>query len=380
MGAANSLRRQVAAIMEWGAVDKGLLLLVTVIPMHLQFLSWSVYVLTRPDRDRLVRIDLMLQSMQVQIALVFLGLIIAGIGVALRRRRPDLMLFQHVTLQFFSLSLVLMSYTIGTHSFPAGIVLLGAPIFGFILLDRYAVWLATLVAMATLIGLSYASVLGWIPYAPVRLPADTLEAQRFWLNSELFFAGPFLVLIAFMADQMLSWWRVREARIREMSRTDALTGLHNRRSILELLDHETARCARQGHPFSVVILDLDHFKRVNDTWGHPTGDRVLQTAARLLRDNVRMTDHAGRYGGEEFMIILPDTSPADAVPVIERCRVALTEAGLRTDAGEPLPISGSFGLSGMTQGQALVAQQLVQRADEALYAAKAAGRNRIMQA
>ena len=379
MGTTHSLRRHIAAIMEWPAVDKGLILLLTVIPLHLQFLSWSVYVLTRPDRDALVNVDYMLESMQVQIGLIFLGMVIAAGGFVLRRRSPDLLLYQHITLQFFAISLVLMGYTIGTNSFPAGIVMLGAPLFGFILLDRFAVWLSTAVGLSTLVGLSYAGVLGWIPHAPVRIVATTLDAQRFWLNSELFFATPFLVLIAVMADQMLTWWRIRETRIREMSRTDALTNLHNRRSILELLDQEMARCARDGRAFSVVILDLDHFKRVNDTWGHPTGDRVLQAAARLLRQSVRSSDHVGRYGGEEFMIILPETTPADALPVIERCRVALTEAGLLTDGGEPLPISGSFGLSGMTQGQALVSQQLVQRADEALYAAKAAGRNRIMQ-
>ena len=133
MGTTHSLRRHIAAIMEWPAVDKGLILLLTVIPLHLQFLSWSVYVLTRPDHDALVNVDYMLESMQVQIGLIFLGMVIAAGGFVLRRRSPDLLLYQHITLQFFAISLVLMGYTIGTNSFPAGIVMLGAPIFGFIL-------------------------------------------------------------------------------------------------------------------------------------------------------------------------------------------------------------------------------------------------------
>lgn len=105
-----------------------------------------------------------------------------------------------------------------------------------------------------------------------------------------------------------------------MSLTDALTGIPNRRSILDLLEREVARTRRHGPPLCVALLDLDHFKKVNDTHGHPTGDKVLQEAARVLRDAIRSCDAIGRYGGKELMIVLPDSAPEGAALVLERPR------------------------------------------------------------
>lgn len=208
------------------------------------------------------------------------------------------------------------------------------------------------------------------------MPSDA-SSNLFWINSELFFAAPFLVLITVMADQLLAWWREREERIRQLSRTDALTGLHNRRSIMDLLDQSLARAAREQTPLALAILDLDHFKKINDSWGHPTGDRVLQVAARTLREHLREIDHIGRYGGEEFMVILPGTRTEDAAAVLERCRAALAAAAVRSDDQQPVPVSASFGLTGQAAGVETTPQQLIQRADEALYQAKSMGRNRV---
>lgn len=370
-------RKQLSAALEWHAVDKGLLLMAMVIPLYLQYLCWSFYVLSRPDRDNLINVDVAKTVMLIEVGLTSVGLVIAALGLLLRRRYPDLLLFQHLTLQYFSLSLVLLGFAIGTLSFPAGLVLLGAPIFGFILLDRLAVWLASIAALVVLVGLTYASVWGWLPYAPVKVMPSDASSNLFWINSELFFAAPFLLLITVMADQLLAWWREREERIRQLSRTDALTGLHNRRSIMDLLDQSLARAAREQTPLALAILDLDHFKKINDSWGHPTGDRVLQVAARTLREHLREIDHIGRYGGEEFMVILPGTRTEDAAAVLERCRAALAAAAVRSDDQQPVPVSASFGLTGQAAGVETTPQQLIQRADEALYQAKSMGRNRV---
>lgn len=370
-------RKRLAAALEWSVVDKGLVIMLMVIPLYLQYLAWSVYVLNRPDRDHLVQIEAVKTFMTIEVWLIVIGAVIALCGLAIRKRKPDLRLFQHITIQFFGISLVLMGYTIGTMSFPSGIVLLGAPIFGFILLNRREVWLATLTSLTLLIGLSYASTYGWLPYAPVRLQATDFASNLFWMNSELFFAAPFLILISFMADQMLHWWRERENQIRKLSRTDVLTGLNNRRNILDLLDQEVSRAQRDNKPLSVVILDLDHFKRINDTWGHPTGDRVLHCVAQTLLGQVREGDHVGRYGGEEFMIVLPGTDVADAGRVTERCRAALETAEIANEGGERVHISASFGLTFHRDLAQTQAQQLIRQADEALYQAKESGRNRV---
>lgn len=371
------LRLRLAAALEWSAVDKSLILIALLIPLYFQYILWSLYVLNRADRDMLVHVDVVHKFMIVEAWVILVGIGIALIGLMLRRRWPNLQLFQYVALQFYALSLVLMSYSIGTLSFCSGVVLLGGPIFGFILHDRLPVWLAFITALIAIVGLSYASVLGYLPYAPVRMASSDPVSDLFWMNSTLFFAAPFLIFLTLMADQMLAWWRVREERIHQLSRTDALTNLHNRRSILELLEQELTRLRRKPAPLSVVILDLDHFKKVNDTWGHPMGDRVLQIAARILRESVRESDHVGRYGGEEFMLILPDTDLAEAMIVLERCRQQLIAADVVTDDQDRLQITASFGLVCQDRTPLLASQQLIQHADEALYAAKANGRNRI---
>lgn len=371
-----NFRLRLAAALEWSAVDKSLVLIALLIPLYFQYILWSIYVLNRPDRDRLIHVDVVQRFVVVEAWLILAGTGIVLIGLMLRRRWPNLQLFQYVALQFYAFSLVLMSYSIGTLSFCSGIVLLGGPIFGFILHDRLPVWMAFITALIAIVGLSYASVFGYLPYAPVRMASGDPVSELFWMNSTLFFAAPFLIFLTLMADQMLAWWRMREERIHQLSRTDALTGLHNRRSILDLLEQELTRVRRKPAPLSVVILDLDHFKKVNDTWGHPMGDRVLQIAARVLRESVRESDHVGRYGGEEFMLILPDTRLADAMIVLERCRQQLIAADVLTDSQDRLQITASFGL--VCQDKTLLAsQQLIQHADEALYAAKANGRNRI---
>lgn len=372
-----SVRKRLAAALEWPAVDKALILLMLVIPVYVQELLWGAYVLMRDDRDRLVNVDVLLTTMRLQAGLVVLGLIIAGAGAWLRKRRPEFLPYQHLVLHFFALSLVLLSYGIGTVEFPVGLVLLGAPVFGFILLDRVAVWVATLTSLALLIGLSYASAWGWLPYAPVMIPPHDAASHLFWMNSAFFFAAPFFIFTTFMADEMLTWWRDREEKVRQLSRTDGLTGVPNRRHVLELLDLEVTRADRQESPLSLVILDLDHFKKVNDTWGHPTGDRVLRIAAATLQDCLRAGDFVGRYGGEEFLLILPGASLQDALMVAERCRQHLAAAEIHTDSGERLPVTASFGLACTAHGLGAEAQQLIRHADEALYEAKRLGRNRI---
>ncbi len=185
------------------------------------------------------------------------------------------------------------------------------------------------------------------------------------------------MLLTLLADHALSFWRKREGTILTLSRTDPLTSVHNRRSVMELLENEVARTIRHGPPLAVVILDLDYFKQVNDTWGHPTGDLVLKETAGLLRETLRQSDIVGRYGGEEFVLVLPDTSLAGSARLAERCRTRLAETPVTTGSGEIIHISASFGLACNEQCLGLSAEALIKAADHALYQAKHKGRNRV---
>jgi two-component system, cell cycle response regulator len=177
------------------------------------------------------------------------------------------------------------------------------------------------------------------------------------------------------------------ARNREMFRTqalyDVLTGLWNRRAILDALERELARARRGSLPVAVALVDLDHFKRVNDTYGHAAGDSVLKEAATRMAGTVRPYDPIGRYGGEEFLVILPGCDEAGAQRTMERVRTSIAAAPVVTPGGE-LRISCSIGVACASldievapELLARAQQDLLQRADEALYAAKRNGRNRV---
>ncbi len=159
---------------------------------------------------------------------------------------------------------------------------------------------------------------------------------------------------------------------------DALTRIWNRASIFETLDKEVERQQRSGETLAVLLADIDHFKAVNDTYGHMVGDQVLVEVARRLSASVRAYDSVGRYGGEEFLIVVPACDCADAMVVGERLRCSVTEGSVPTTAG-PVPISISVGLVSTTGAALLVnSAMLVRMADQALYAAKEAGRNRVV--
>lgn len=163
-----------------------------------------------------------------------------------------------------------------------------------------------------------------------------------------------------------------------LARRDALTGLLNRRECQTQAEAELARAQRRGASTGLVLVDLDHFKAVNDAHGHPVGDEVLVHVARLLRDGVRRTDLVARIGGEEFMLILPDTAPPAAQALAEKLRAGLA-ASPWVGRGLHLPLSASLGVVVAGPGEAAYASCYA-AADAALYAAKHAGRNRVILA
>lgn len=169
----------------------------------------------------------------------------------------------------------------------------------------------------------------------------------------------------------------KNRELEQLSISDGLTGLFNHRHLQELVHEEFERARRTGEPLSVVMLDLDHFKRVNDLYGHQAGDRVLQELAEILRHTAREIDKLGRYGGEEFLAILPDTDPVAAEIFAERVRDHVARHPFTVGRGEPLRLTVSCGMATYPQPGVYNPKMLVQRADQAMYAAKAAGRNRI---
>ncbi|MEW5773195.1 MAG: diguanylate cyclase [Thermodesulfobacteriota bacterium] len=169
--------------------------------------------------------------------------------------------------------------------------------------------------------------------------------------------------------------KAMEARLIELATADSLTGVANRRHFLEKAEAEVQRCARYGHPLSLVLIDLDHFKKVNDTRGHHVGDAALQHLCRVLGGILRDVDVLGRMGGEEFAALLPETDLARAARVAERMRAALEASPAPADGG-PVALTLSAGVAAYGPGSDGV-DAMLQKADEAMYRAKHAGRNRV---
>ncbi|HJQ62977.1 MAG TPA: GGDEF domain-containing protein [Burkholderiales bacterium] len=162
-----------------------------------------------------------------------------------------------------------------------------------------------------------------------------------------------------------------------LATTDPLTGVFNRRTFIELAEQELARSRRAATPLSVMMLDLDHFKRVNDTYGHLTGDEVLVSFTRLIRDCVRRGDLVVRYGGEEFCVLLPATTLQAATALAERIRARCAAQPLTARA---FKVTVSIGLTAYSGDRAATLGDLLARADEALYRAKGEGRNQVIAA
>jgi len=185
----------------------------------------------------------------------------------------------------------------------------------------------------------------------------------------------FLVIIVSFATVWIATDKL-QINLTKMARTDPLTELYNRRTFEEYCDVEFSRAVRNKSTFSIIISDLDHFKKINDKYGHQVGDKVLKIFSGILRNNLRKQDVAARYGGEEFVILLPETDSAKGIIVAENLRRKVQSATIRADDDSHFSFLASFGVSNYIRdddGWEVV----LKRADKSLYSAKSRGRNRV---
>lgn len=226
--------------------------------------------------------------------------------------------------------------------------------------------------------LALASLLGWTTDDPARLTTLRMNAAS---ASALALVVSVLLWRRYVQAELLQraltdtnrQLELQRAELETLATRDPLTGVFNRREFVHQAQQALAQAQRHGHELAVLMVDLDHFKSVNDRFGHPAGDEVLRQVTRLMSQSVRQTDCLARLGGEEFALLLPCTPASNALHLADKLRQKLADTPI-----EPLgePITASLGLSCLTAGQHLTLDTLLQRADQALYRAKDLGRNR----
>jgi len=213
-------------------------------------------------------------------------------------------------------------------------------------------------------------------------PAERSMARNRWFQLALYAITA--ALLVGVTRRMVQVLRRRldaaQGVVRRMAVTDPLTGLRNRRYLVRRIRDEVARAIRYGRPFSCVMFDIDHFKRVNDHWGHEAGDSVLMAVSAVAARHCRVQDVLGRWGGEEFLLLLPETGAEGACQLAERLRRAVEQTRFEHLSSAP-SFTASFGVAtfGGTPGSAAeIEHELLDRADQALYRAKESGRNRVL--
>lgn len=222
-----------------------------------------------------------------------------------------------------------------------------------------------------LVGVFFFMCLPTVVGFAAALRLQIVQRQQFALHSEM-------VEINTSLQHEIERRESLEVELQKQATTDALTGLYNRRQYELLFHRERERSRRLGTRLSLCVLDLDHFKHINDTHGHDVGDQVLRHVAALFTRKLRQTDIVGRFGGEEFIVLLPETDLECAERLVDRLRQCLEQAPVEAD-GETVHVTATFGLTEVEAQDGNI-EQAVKRADRALYEGKQSGRNRVVTA
>jgi diguanylate cyclase (GGDEF)-like protein len=354
-----------------------LMLLISLVTI--QYELWAIFVLYWKPAHQYINPDVIIQCIPIvfMITLASLGLYYVCRCFSKRKNSQLQIGIQHIVASFYTIDMLFFGYLIGSMSMAAGAVLLGSPIFGLFLLDSKAVYTALIIGISMIMILCSLSIIGLIQYAPLLKNAVHVESSAFWFISMMFFIIPYWIVVCLLCDMIIKTLRQREKDIRYLAEHDKLTGLWNRHSIDQ---HAHRMFEPYGRMSALILLDLDHFKRINDQFGHPCGDHVLKIAAKTILQSTRKHDIVGRFGGEEFIVLMEDTVLEEAAAIAERIRTQLSNLTEQHSDGSIIPIRASLGVTATFSGPETQFEHMVSLADQALYKAKAAGRNQVCTA
>jgi diguanylate cyclase (GGDEF)-like protein len=363
-----------SVLMNWNQLNKSILVLVLGAFGHIMWTGWYLFSFYIPEFHQWM--NKVFFTTHFQMLSIFLLGYFLMISICLwTRSSPNLShLMTYASVFYFTITFLHGGYSIGILS-PATIAsFVSLLTVGLMLFERKVIYSAFLFALVFLSIAIYFTISGDLRYAPVfsqHLLDSNLYMNSYWVFSMLYLYSPVFIVGILLYEILLIQWRNREQHIDAMSKIDGLTGINNRRSITSTL----SEAQKNSKNYALILLDLDHFKWINDQYGHEAGDEVLQLVAKILKQGLREHDVVGRFGGEEFILVLHEHNLKRAVEIAERCRTDIEQSNIQLQDGRQFKITASFGVA-LSSGH-LSKEDVIRLADQALYRAKAEGRNQV---
>jgi diguanylate cyclase (GGDEF)-like protein len=360
----------------WNARDRSLYvqfltaLLMVIVTFSFAGLDGWPFLLERPDDDAALRTTTMLAVG----ALVFwIGFYVWTWRWYVRRDvRFSWLLFATIAAHIITGTAV--CYAIGPYTAASGLIMVAALLLGMVLLERRSLWIAVVGWFFSMFAMHFASKAGFLPFLSL-FEASFERSDLVEVAAERAVAAALIYIpLAVVMDHLIGVWRQDERSLFEAAQFDSLTGAYTRGFAMEVMQRALLTAGSDKKPFGVLMLDLDHFKRINDAHGHARGDVVLRQTTHAVQSTLRAGDIVGRFGGEEFVILLPGADLEQALGAAERCRAAV--AKMEIPDAPYLSVTASVGVAGFPDhGEDLDA--LLKASDRAMYVAKANGRNRV---
>lgn len=363
-----------SVLVNWDNLTKCTLVMVIGAAIYLLWTIWYAFVLSMPTLKYWMNESLFPKHLIINIVIFLLFIVFAGISVSWKAKKWMQIYFPYFAVSFFGATFIFAGFYVGILSPVTVSGYISLISVGIVLFERKIIYsVAIPITLIILVGVIL-SGMEKIPYAPLfsrELNSSILTENQFWIYSMLYLYLPILLVTIILFEILLTQWRNREAQIQIMSQLDPLTGIFNRRCIGNSLN--TMDMSHES--YALILLDLDHFKNINDTYGHDVGDRVLCHVAKLLNTNLREHDLVGRFGGEEFVLLLKEKQLENAVEIAERCRKRIEQSQITFDQQIIVQVTASLGVAVSRDG--VNKEDVFKQADQALYLAKKNGRNQV---
>lgn len=367
-------------ILNWSPLKKCLLMLSMALLIHGDWLVWKLYIYFTPELWIFVNIQLLLNQLLLNLLILPALTLLMLLCWLLQGSKKAEVILPYVSVMAFGLSMSRDAYLSGVMCPATSMTFMVSMIVGLFLFRRSVIYSAALVTVGIFTWIMWLTLRSELPYAPLfipLIPVDPTESSIFWTASMLWFILPVFIGGLVLLELLLSQWRQREKKVEVLSQVDPLTTLYNRRTIYDFLEILLAKRYTDHRLHALILLDLDYFKQINDSHGHTIGDKALVETANVLKRIIRSEDIVGRFGGEEFIIVVANTSYQQTQQIAERCRNELAKLKVQGDHGEDVTVTASFGITHFDCNITSL-DTVLKQADEALYHAKNLGRNQVV--